>query len=129
MIKMIAVVWKKPGLTDEQFEDLWFNGHGTLARRCSARMGFVKYVQSHKLPSKLMDDFSKDRGWSEPPDGVAEVWWESEESMMAALGTPEGQEASRMLKEDEERFIHPPKVISFLTTEEVIYDHTNGVTG
>jgi uncharacterized protein (TIGR02118 family) len=124
MIKMIVAVWKKPGLSDEEFEDLWFNGHGPLCKRYSPAMGIVKYVQNHKLPSKLMENFSEHRGWARAPDGVAEAWWESEESMMKALATPEGHEASMILKEDEERFIHPPEIIAFMSTEETIYDHT-----
>ena len=126
---MIVVVWKKSGLTEEEFEDLWFNGHGSLCKRYAPAMGIVKCIQSHKFPSSVMDHFSKDRGWAGAPDGVAEAWWESEESMIAALNTPEGREASRILKADEERFFDHSQAIPIMSTEETILDFTATVKG
>ena len=38
-------------------------------------------------------------------DGVAELWWDSVESLLAAMSTEAGQVAGRELLEDEARFI------------------------
>ncbi|GGY90181.1 EthD domain-containing protein [Novosphingobium colocasiae] len=124
MIKMVVEVWKKPEMTDEQFRERWLVEHGALVRKHAKAMGFVRYIQSHKRVSPEIEAFGEGRGWKRPPDGLTEVWWESEEAMQAAFATPEGQEASRLLQADEEQFIDPPKISAFLADEEVIFDYT-----
>lgn len=130
MIKMVVEVWKKDMLTDEAFARRWLVEHGALVKQHAKAMGFVRYIQSHKQPSSAIEAFANGRGWKRPPDGLTEVWWESEASMNAALGSPEGQAASAALQADEEQFIDAPKISAFLATEEVIFDFTHdGLTG
>lgn len=124
MIKMVVEVWKKPGMTDEQFASRWLNEHGALVRKHARAMGFLRYVQSHKVSSPEIDAFAEGRGWKRPPDGLTEVWWESKEAMQAAMSSPEGMEASAILQDDEEQFIDPPRISAFLATDEVIFDYT-----
>lgn len=126
MIKMVVEVWKKPEMTDEQFRTRWLVEHGALVRKHAKAMGFLRYIQSHKRVSPEIEAFSEGRGWKRPPDGLTEVWWESEASMQAALGSPEGQAASAALQADEEQFIDPPRISAFLADEEVIFDYTVG---
>lgn len=87
-------------------------------------MGFLRYVQSHKIPNAEIEAFAADRGWQEAPDGVTEVWWESLESMTTALSSPEGQEASAALEADEVNFVASKKLSAFLSEEKVIFDFT-----
>lgn len=124
MIKMVVEVWKKDGMSDEAFSRRWLNEHGALVRRLAGAMGFLRYVQSHKLPSPEIDAFAAGRGWKRPPDGLTEVWWESEAAMQAAMSSPEGQAASAELAIDEAQFIESSKISAFLATEEVIFDFT-----
>lgn len=124
MIKMVVEVWKKDGMTDEAFSRRWLVEHGALVKHHAKAMGFVRYIQSHKQPSAAIDEFAAGRGWKRPPDGLTEVWWESVDSMNAALGSPEGQAASAALAADEAQFIEGPKISAFLATEEVIFDFT-----
>jgi uncharacterized protein (TIGR02118 family) len=123
MIKMVVEVWKKAGMDDDAFARRWLIQHGDLVREHARAMGFVRYVQSHKLPSPEIEAFAKGRGWKTPPDGLTEVWWESHEAMTAALGSPEGQAASARLAEDEVQFIESSKISAFLATEKVIFDY------
>lgn len=44
--------------------------------------------------------------------------------MQAALSSPAGIEASRILQADEEKFIDPPRISAFLADEETIFDYT-----
>lgn len=124
MIKMVVEVWKRPDMTDGQFARRWLVEHGALVRANAKAMGFVRYVQSHKRVSPEIDAFAEGRGWKRPPDGLTEVWWESEEAMQAALSSPEGIEASRVLQADEEQFIDAPRISAFLADEETIFDYT-----
>lgn len=124
MIKMVVDVWKKEGMTDEAFARRWLGEHGALVKKNARAMGFVRYIQSHKIPSPAIDAFGEGRGWQRPPDGLTEVWWESEDAMQAALATPEGIEASRLLQADEEQFIDAPRISAFLADERTIFDYT-----
>lgn len=124
MIKMVVEVWKKSGMTDEAFARRWLVEHGALVKTHARAMGFLRYIQSHKLPSPAIEAFAEGRGWKKAPDGLTEVWWESEEAMNAALDSPEGQAASAILAEDEVKFTEATRLSAFLATEEVIFDFT-----
>lgn len=124
MIKMIVEVWKKPGLSDAAFAQRWLLEHGALVRKLAGAMGFVRYVQSHKLPSKAIDDFAASRGWKLPPDGLTEVWWDSMDAMNAAMSSAAGMAASAQLAADEVQFIESSKISAFLAEEKVIFDYT-----
>lgn len=125
MIKMVVEVWRKPELTQEQFAKRWLVEHGALVKKHAKAMGFLRYIQSHKLPSPAIEAFAEGRGWKPAPDGLTEVWWESEESMNAALSSPEGQAASAELEIDEQAFCDQKKLSAFLSVEEVIFDFTS----
>lgn len=122
MLKMVVEVYRKPGLSVEEFEDYWLNKHGPLVKKYGRAMGMKRYVQSHNVPSQAIADFRKMRGWPEPCEALAEVWWESEESMLAAMSSPEGQEASKILAEDEAKFCDMTRISAFLSKEHEIYN-------
>ena len=50
-------------------------------------------------------------------DGVAEVWFDSEEDLMEAMNSPEGQELGAALLEDEGNFIDHSKSSAFIVKE------------
>ena len=50
-------------------------------------------------------------------DGVAEVWFESEQELMEAMSSPEGQKLSAALLEDEGNFIDHSKSSAFIVKE------------
>lgn len=122
MIKMVVEVWRKPGMSDEAFYRRWLVDHGNLVRKHAKAMGFLRYVQSHKQPSPEIEAFAAGRGWKPAPDGLTEVWWESEAAMQAAMNSPEGIAASAILAADEKEFIDPPKISAYLATEEEIFN-------
>lgn len=53
MIKMMVQVWKKAELSDEAFRQRWLVEHGELVRKHARAMGFVRYIQSHKISSAV----------------------------------------------------------------------------
>lgn len=128
MIKMVVDVWKQAHLTQDQFEKRWLNEHGALVKHHAKALGFLKYVQSHKVPSEAIDAFAAGRGWQPPPDGLTEIWWESVAAMQNALSSAEGQKASAILEKDEVQFVDSKRVSAFLATENVIFDFTTQVS-
>jgi hypothetical protein len=62
-------------------------------------------VQAHTLMTPLNERLRSSRGAPEEYDGVAELWFDSIEALVAAGGTPEGRAVGKRLLEDERRFI------------------------
>ena len=118
MIKLIMCLCRRPGMTREQFQDYWLNRHGPFFQEHAAGMRAKRYVQSHTLDTPLNDEFRKSRGMLPEYDGVAEVWFESEEDMIQAMSSPEGQKLSAALLEDEGNFVDHSRSSAFLVREQ-----------
>ena len=123
MLKLTFCLRSKPGLSLAEFQDYWLNRHGPLVRRLQPALGMVRYVQLHRLDSDLADGLRKVRGAPEPYDGVAELWWESEEAFRAAGRHPGARDAGRLLLEDEAKFIDLANSPLWLNREEPIHPY------
>lgn len=125
MLKLTFCLRRLPALTAAEFHDYWLNKHGPLVRRLQPALGMVRYVQVHRLDDALEaplgDGMRKARGAPEPYDGIAELWWESEEAYRAARRTPEAREAGRLLLEDEAKFIDLARSPLWLNREHEIH--------
>jgi len=121
VLKLTFCLRRLPTLGLAEFHDYWLNKHGPLVKSLQPALGMVRYVQLHRLPGDLADGMRRVRGAPEPYDGVAELWWESEETYRAARRNPEAREAGRLLLEDEARFIDLEHSPLWLNREEVIY--------
>ncbi|CAN5165910.1 hypothetical protein BH10PSE6_BH10PSE6_26570 [soil metagenome] len=121
MLKLTFCLRRRPGLTLAEFQDYWVNKHGPLVRRLQPALGMVRYVQVHRLDGDLADGMRRVRGAPEPHDGVAELWWENEESFRAAGKDPGAREAGRLLLADEAKFIDLANSPLWLNREHVIY--------
>jgi hypothetical protein len=82
-----------------------------------------RYVQTHAVETDLDGVLAASRS-SEPSfyDGVAELWWDSLEDLVAAYSTDAGQAAGAELLEDELRFIDLPRSPLWLGEENVVVD-------
>jgi hypothetical protein len=127
MIKMLCQVPRKPGMSEADFYPRYLNGHGDLVRSLARSMGFLRYVQAHRIASPEIDTFAAGRGWQAPTDGQSELWWESWGSMETALASPEGAEASTVLEVDEQAFTDTTNVSAFIAKDETIFDFTDGL--
>lgn len=121
MLKLTFCLRRRTGLTLAEFQDYWVNRHAPLVRRLQPALGMVRYVQVHRLDGDLADGMRRARGAPEPYDGVAELWWESEESFRAAGRNSGSREAGRLLLEDEAKFIDLANSPMWLNHEHVIY--------
>ncbi len=80
-------------------------------------MRATKYVQSHTVDTPLNEGLRSSRGMLPEYDGVAEVWFESEEELIEAMSSPEGQKLGAALLEDEGNFIDHSKSSAFIVRE------------
>lgn len=117
MIKLIMCLRRRQDLTREEFQDYWLNSHGPFFMENADGMRAKRYVQSHTLDTPLNGAFRESRGLIPEYDGVAEVWFESEDDLMAAMGTSEGQELSAALLKDEGNFVDHAGSAAFLVRE------------
>jgi hypothetical protein len=76
-----------------------------LVRSLQPTLGIRRYVQTHRMETSLNDVLRASRGALEPYDGVAELWWDDLDALVAATSAPEGSAAAQTLLEDEARFI------------------------
>ena len=117
MIKFIMCITRHPDMTREQFRDYWMNKHGPFFMENASIMRAKKYVQSHTVDTPLNEGLRDSRGMLPEFDGVAEVWFESEEDLMEAMNSAEGQKLSAALLKDEGNFIDHSKSSAFIVAE------------
>ena len=117
MIKFVMCITRHPEIFREEFSDYWMNKHGPFFMENADAMRAKKYVQSHTIDSSLNEGLRSSRGMLPEYDGVAEVWFESEEELMEGMSSPEGQKLGAALLEDEGNFIDHSKSSAFLVKE------------
>ena len=121
MIKFVFTIRRRPDMSREEFQRYWYESHGALIKRHAETLRIRRYVQTHARDTGLDEMLADSRG-SEARyyDGVAELWWDSLEDLMAAFSTEAAQAAALELLEDERRFIDLPKSPMWLGEELVV---------
>lgn len=79
MVKLVALVRKRPDLSAEAFADYWTRTHAPLAAAIPGMRGYRINI-------------ARDPGAMAPApfDGSAEIWWDSRQAMEAGLASPQG---------------------------------------
>lgn len=120
MVKLAIAFRMKAGLDAAEFRRLWCVDHARMVSRLAPILGIHRYVQSLNVNSELVAQMAASRGWSGTFDGIAEIYWPSEEALAAAVSSIEGQAAFAELGADEARFCDPSTVIALLIEENVV---------
>jgi len=123
MIKLVFTLRRREDMTREEFQRYWREQHAPLVKRHADALHIRRYVQVYARDTDLDDAIASPRG-SEPRiyDGVAELWWDSLEDLVAALSSDAGQASARALLQDEQRFIDLPRSPLWLGDENVVID-------
>jgi uncharacterized protein (TIGR02118 family) len=108
MIKLVYCITKKPGLTHDEFFYYWEKVHGPIGARIP---NLRRLVQSHRIV--IPGD-----GRRPDYDGVAELWFDDVDALLAARKSREWKASS----EDEVNFIDSSKVAYFASEEHFIVD-------
>jgi len=117
MIKFVMCLTRNSAMSREEFKDYWMNKHGPFFMSNADAMGAKKYVQSHTLNTPLNEGLRASRGMLPEYDGIAEVWFESEQALMEGMSSPEGQKLGAVLLEDEKNFIDHSRSSAFIVHE------------
>jgi uncharacterized protein (TIGR02118 family) len=107
VIRLVYLLRRKPDQTLQSFQQYWREQHAPLVAGFQSSLRILKYVQVHRVVDAMEERASAARGGSMEGayDGAAELWWESEDDLLAANRTPEGRAAGAELVADEARFI------------------------
>ena len=122
MLKLVFVIRRREDLSSEEFHRYWLEEHGPLARRLLESLGARRYVQTHALDTDLNGALAASRGTAAAYDGLAEVWWDSLDALVAVSSSEEGQRANETLTEDEAKFIDFERSSFFMTEEHPIIE-------
>ncbi|AOL22696.1 hypothetical protein Ga0102493_111672 [Erythrobacter litoralis] len=110
MIRITYCLHRLPALTREEFQRYWRGTHAPLVAAASEALGIRRYVQQHTLTSDMARRFASAQGIpcgeGEDYDGVAEIWFDSEEALARVGESEEGRRHAAILAADEARFIH-----------------------
>jgi len=85
MVKLVAFLKRKPGITRDEFSRRWVQEHTKLARQLPGLRGYRINIATPRQPEGI--------GPEPIYDGTAELWWESIEAMEAAFATDIGARA------------------------------------
>lgn len=109
MIKLTFVIRRKPEVEAAEFHRYWREEHSQLVSSHAKTLRVRRYVQSHRIETPFDTALAAPREITgEPYDGVAELWWDSIEDLVAVMSDEAGVAASAALLEDEARFIDLP---------------------
>jgi uncharacterized protein (TIGR02118 family) len=121
LIKIVFCLARLPALSVEEFHAYWRDQHAPLVREAAPLLRIRRYTQSRYFSDPRIDPAVDARGCKVGPfDGVAELWWDIVEDIIAAGSTREGRAAGRGLLADEKNFIDLPNSAHFFTREDVI---------
>ena len=105
MIKLSFCLRRLPHLSREEFQRYWLEKHGPLVRQHAKALGIRRYVQVHSLEGPASEGLRASRGAPEEDDGIAELWFDTEDVNSVVRTTDEARAAGRALLEDERKFI------------------------
>lgn len=108
MIKVFALLPKRPDISDEEFHSHWRSPHGELVKRIRT---IRRYVQSHRLSE---GDPHLPRA---PYHGVGEVWYDD---LAAAQGLGEDRDYIEGAHADEPNIFDVSKLVFLFTEERVL---------
>ena len=123
MIKLVFTLRRKDGMSRGEFQRYWREEHAPLVRRLAETLRIRRYVQTHARDTDLDEALAGSRGSeARAYDGVAELWWDSLEDLMAGFSSEAGQAAGAELLADEAKFIDLARSPLWLGEEHVVVD-------
>lgn len=105
MIKLTFCLNRLPHLSREDFQTYWRERHAPLVAEHAKTLGIARYVQVHALTHDFNTALQEGRGTPDMYDGIAEIHFESWDSMFGAGDNPGFAEAADALLKDEKKFI------------------------
>lgn len=120
MIKLTFCLTRLPHLSRDAFQAYWSGTHAPLVASVAETLQIRRYVQLHSLRAEMNAPVRASRDAPPEYDGVAQLWYDSLDALIAAGQRPDVRAAAALLLEDEKRFIDLPKSPLWWGEEKVI---------
>ncbi|MEM9621555.1 MAG: EthD domain-containing protein [Pseudomonadota bacterium] len=118
MIRLVFALRRQAHLSRQEFHDYWLHSHAPLVASFTTDLDILRYVQTHTMDDPANQAAQQARGDMEPEyDGVAELWWATEDGLTTASASAAGQRAGAALLADEQKFIDLPNSPLWLAYE------------
>ena len=124
MLKRVALLTRKPGMTKDQFFRHWNEIHGPLI---AEHPTVLRYVQNNVLHKERFIDRNPDpdnplpAGYNGPEvDGVVELWFENRERMEELYSSP------HVAKMQADGLLHLGQITTFVVEERTVIDRAQG---
>lgn len=110
MVRLTAILRRKPGMTPKEFHEYWRNHHGPLVMSTKNGSYVVRYEQHHRPLEDYQGD--DDPGY----DGVTVQWYESKETYEASLAE---EDFTSVVAQDIAKFLDLDR-LHFVVTEDPV---------
>ena len=117
MIKFVQCVRRKPGLSKQEFREHWV-AYGDLVKAIEEASGAMRSVMSMALAVEQNLEIMQARGTKAPYDGMAELWWERGNDVVAFLESGSGDKVIDDLRRAQEAFMDLPNSTFFFASED-----------
>jgi len=117
MIKFVQCVRRKPGMSKQDFGEHWAEYCNQIRAIADASSG-QRCVFSRSLTVEQNLEIIQERGTKAPYDGMAEVWWERGNDIVAFLDSGSGDKLIDDLRRAQEAFMDLPNCTFFFASEE-----------
>ena len=121
MIVITFLLRRHPELTSDEFHRYWRDQHGPLVASHAEELGIRRYIQLHTTDSRLAAAIAQSRDCAPTDyDGIAILWFDSEDALVALASTPGGIAGSTSLLEDERTFIDLPRCQLWISEDHTV---------
>ena len=122
MVVITFLLRRRPELSADEFHRYWREQHGPLVREPRRGARHPRATSScHTTDSALGAAIAASRD-CEPTDydGIAILWFDSEDALVAAASTPGGVSGSAALLEDERTFLDLPRCQLWISEDHTV---------
>ncbi|RLB41591.1 MAG: hypothetical protein DRH30_06490 [Deltaproteobacteria bacterium] len=117
MIKFVQCIRRKPGLSKQEFREHWV-AYGEQVKALAEASDAIRSVLSLALAVEQNLEIMQARGTKAPYDGMAELWWERGNDVVAFLESGSGDKIIDDLRRAQEAFMDLPNCTFFFASEE-----------
>lgn len=115
-VKLVAVVWRKPGMTHEEFKEHYENVHIPLLLRNLPN--WVMHQRSYNPPSAHQADLAVQTNDAATFDVITQVWFRDAEHHQALIDAQKDPAIAAEIAADEELFCNRSRSVYYVADEE-----------
>jgi len=116
-VKIVYCIRRRPGLSASEFQRYWKEVHAPMLLERATSLKLAGYVQTSPAGSPLSDRVERPGVLDTPFDGIAELYWASEQDMRHGFEAVDALILQRELAKDEANFIDHARSARWIATE------------